>query len=272
MTFDDKFVAFVDILGFEDLVERAEKGGPGAPTVGFIFELLKSFGSSNEENYAKFGPTVCPKTDFISKDLNFHVTQISDCAVISAEVSPAEVINLIDHCYKVSVRLLKVGHQCRGYLTRGPIIHTDSQFIGSGYVRAYKNEKKVSIFQKDESDRGTPFIGIDPEVCSYISKECDETVKKVFGRLTETDGKSTAVTPFFALRAMPDMPLDDPEYKEQVGRTIQIIQMLLTQLERAKANAEDDHARAKIEHYEKKLRDVIAMKESKIKMVDDLQQ
>src|SRR5260370_15056637 len=110
--YEDKFIAFVDIVGFKALVERSEKGGDDAPTIEYIVELFDKFDSSTEEDFAQYGPTTCPCAPHTSRNLNFLVTQISDCAVISAEVSPAGLINLVDHCYKTAFRFLKVGHLC----------------------------------------------------------------------------------------------------------------------------------------------------------------
>ncbi len=52
MNYEDKFIAFVDILGFKNIVERSQHGGAGAPTVEWILELIKAFGSSHEEEHA----------------------------------------------------------------------------------------------------------------------------------------------------------------------------------------------------------------------------
>jgi hypothetical protein len=80
------------------------------------------------------------------RDLNFRVTQISDCAVISAARSPAGLTTLVHHCYRVAFRLLLLDSLCRRYITHGKIIHTDTQFFGTGYIHAYENERKVSVF------------------------------------------------------------------------------------------------------------------------------
>jgi hypothetical protein len=276
--YEYKFIAYVDILGFKELVERSEKGGDSAPTTEYILELIGRFGSSKEEDFARYGPTTCPYAPHYAVDLNFRATQISDCAVISAEVSPAGLINLVHHCYKIAFRFLKVGHLCRGYITRGYIYHTDTQFFGPGYQRAYKSESKVSIFRSDADadDTGTPFIEIDPAVCSYVAEEqLDSCVKTVFGRLTESVGKSTAISPFFALKAIPDMVIDkDSDFavcKGQVQTVRDSVLRLLSQLENAKATA-DARGRRKIKHIERKLREVLVSKDKQVEMIDFLSQ
>src|SRR6267378_3569937 len=74
----------------------------------------------------------------VRADLDFRLTQISDCVVVSTEISPAGVINLVNRCWGAVIRLLQNGLMCRGYITRGRIFHTETQVIGTGYQRAYQ--------------------------------------------------------------------------------------------------------------------------------------
>jgi hypothetical protein len=55
VNYEDKFIAFVDILGFKNIVARSEQGGAGAPTVEWILDLIRAFGSSHEEELAQSG-------------------------------------------------------------------------------------------------------------------------------------------------------------------------------------------------------------------------
>lgn len=136
MDFKEKFVGFIDVLGFKKLVEAAEAGNGMALTD--LLDLLKKFGSREErEKFGKYGPTVCPQSAYLQRDLDFRLTQISDCAIVSTEVSPAGVINLVNHCWGSVIGFLQSGVMCRGYITRGPVFHTDTQVIGTGYQRAY---------------------------------------------------------------------------------------------------------------------------------------
>jgi len=272
MNYTEKFVAYVDILGFKELVRRSEEGGEGAPTLDYVLQLTRLFGSVNDEDFAKYGPTTCPCAPCIARDLNFRLTQASDGVVISSEISPAGLINLVAHCYKTMVRFLEVGHLCRGYLTRGNLAHEGVNFIGTGFHRAFENEKSVSTFQIDLSDKGTPFIEIDPAVCGYVSEQTDSCVKTIFGRLTESDGQSTAITPFYFFRMMPSMPLDNPvAYKEQVRFVCDVVLRLLARLEEAEATA-PAAGRRKIEHHKRKLREVLALKDKQLEAMDGLSQ
>ncbi len=195
MEFTDKFTAFIDILGFKGLVAAAESDSEQG--LDGLLELLKEFGSSAlRDRFAMHGPTVCPQSTFHRRDLHFCLTQISDCAIISAEVSPAGVINLVHHAWGCVIRLLQHGLLCRGYITRGLIYHTDTQVIGSGYQAAYHNEAHVTAFKRAADERGTPFVEIDKTITAYVRESTDACVQEMFRRCVKEDGELVALFPF----------------------------------------------------------------------------
>ncbi len=191
----DKFIAFIDILGFRAMVHSAETGH--RMSMHELVDIVKMLGSEKDrEHFIKFGPTICPRSQYERRDLDFQVTQVSDCVIVSAEISPAGVINLINHCSGAVLRLLTKGIMCRGYIKRGMIYHNRDQFMGSGYIDAYEREHQVKVFRQDADERGTPFVEIDTEVVQYVTAAGDECVKKMFSRYVKTDGALTAIFPF----------------------------------------------------------------------------
>jgi hypothetical protein len=124
------------------------------------------------------------------------LTQISDCVIVSSEISPAGVINLLNHCWGAVMQLLAKGIMCRGYITRGLIYHTDTQFMGTGYQKAYHKEGDVTAFKQEANERGTPFVEIDQVVCDYVNDHGDQCVKEMFSRYVKKDGDVTALFPF----------------------------------------------------------------------------
>lgn len=195
MEFKEKFIGFIDILGFKSLVESAENGT--SMSLPELMSLLKDLGSKeDEEKFKKYGPKTCPESRFTRKDIDFQVTQISDCAIVSAEISPAGAINLISHCWDSVITLLSKGIMCRGYITRGNIYHTNDQIIGSGYQAAFANESNVSAFKREANERGTPFVEVSSDVEKYILNETDECVVKMYKRMVKSDGEVTALFPF----------------------------------------------------------------------------
>ena len=214
MQLKDKFVAFIDVLGFKSLVEAAEKV-EGMPVDGLL-EIVAMLGSQRDrKSFEPGGSMMCPMSRRVEPDLNFRVTQISDCAVLSTEISPAGVINLVEQSWMAVTTLLTKGHMCRGYITRGPVYHTDTQIIGSGYQNAYAKEALVNFYGRDPRER-TPFVEVDPVITSYVRDETDECVQKMFGRLVKLDGDFAAIFPFKLLaHSFPLGPGFNPEKERQ---------------------------------------------------------
>lgn len=195
VTFADKFIGFVDLLGFKSLVRSSEEGR-GYP-LNEILTALGDLGSAEtRRRYLLRGPGICPRSKFNAKDLDFQITQVSDCVVVSTEISPAGAINLVSHCWQACLGLLTRGIMCRGYITRGSIYHTEDQVVGSGFSEATEREKQVSAFKQKADESGTPFIEVDHAVECYIEDEGDKCVKEMYGRMTRKDGELTVLFPF----------------------------------------------------------------------------
>lgn len=186
----DKFIGFVDILGFKSLV-RASEAQKGL-TMRDLSQAVEALGTEKDLEHLN----ICPVAPRLRSDLDFQITQVSDCVFISAECSPAGVINLVSHCWRSQFKLLKMGIMCRGYIKRGLIYHTKHHQIGTGLSEAVDRERAVSVFKQDANERGTPFVEIDREVVEYVAQQPDACVKEMFSRHVETDGDLTALFPF----------------------------------------------------------------------------
>jgi hypothetical protein len=194
LVFEDKFIAFVDVLGFENIVNAAESGNP--KHLQEVLSILEESGSpATRLKLDQCGASICPNSQRLQRNLNFRATHISDCIVVSCEVSPAGIINLINHCCVFVLKLLRIGVMCRGFMTRGRISHSDSQFVGTGYQRAYGGESNVTIFKRESNERGTPFVELDSAVIEYI-RSCDACVQEIFRRCVRRDGDLVALFPF----------------------------------------------------------------------------
>lgn len=175
---------------------KAAEARTGMPLTELI-EAIKELGSpEDQKKIQKSGPMTCPGSAYVQRDLDFRLTQISDCVIVSSEVSPAGVINLVNHCWGAVIQLLTKGIMCQGYIIRGSVYHTDTQIIGSGYQEACRKEALVSAFKREADERGTPFVEVDQVVCDYVADYGDRCVKDMFSRMVKEDGKVTALFPF----------------------------------------------------------------------------
>lgn len=252
MKFEDKFIAFVDVLGFKSMVEASESGsGISLPV---LMERLSKLGTQQDENkFELHGPTTCPQSRCIEKNLNFKVTQISDCVIVSSEVSPAGIINLVSHCWGAVIELLVKGIMCRGYITRGSIYHQKGQVIGSGYQQAYTSESGVSAFKLEADERGTPFVEIDPVVCGYVETSTDPCVREMFSRMVKTEDGTTALFPFQRLShsfAIGGFGQEfDPNREKKANDNVR--KLLISLKERVLSHVDESNAKAmnKVRHY-----------------------
>ena len=193
--FRDKFIGFVDILGFKALVEAAEAGKRSIDDVLKLAGKLDFDGGKNR--FKETGYSICPESKCNERHLDFEVTQISDCVLASSEISPAGVINLVQFCWtKVLTLLVEDGVMCRGYITRGSIFHEGNRFVGTGYQNALEAERNVAAFKRRADERGTPFVEVDRSVCEYVAQAGDRCVQEMFSRFVKGDGEVMAIFPF----------------------------------------------------------------------------
>jgi hypothetical protein len=193
--FKDKFIAYIDILGWKSLVEQADAETNNMNLQTLINALEKLGSEDKRRDFIIDGPTISPDSKYLQPGLDFRLSQAYDCVVVSIEVSPAGVINLIAHCWSVVMGLLGQGIMCRGYITRGAIFHTDKYCIGTGHQKALEGEKNVSFFRREADKNGTPFVEVDPTVCGYIDSSCDSCVQELFSRYVRKDGNLVALFP-----------------------------------------------------------------------------
>ncbi len=271
MEYQEKFIAFVDILGFKKLVEDSEDG-TGMP-LSELIELLQLLGTSEDVARLKNnGPVICPSSRYIQRDLNFKLTQISDCVVVSSEVSPAGVINLVSYCAQVVLRLLEKGIMCRGYITKGSIYHTDSQFIGSGYFEAYSKEEKVKVFKHENDKEGTPFVELNPAVCKFVNDCGDPCVKKMFSRFVKEDRELSALFPFqrlshsFMIAGFGNR--FDPQKEKDSNQNMRLLIEKLKGRVMEFVDTSDPKAMKKADHYIKALNEQLEVCDETDEMID----
>ncbi len=249
MQFKTKFVAFVDILGFSNIVAESEAGN--GLSLSQIQVILEKLGNTDlKERIHKHGPQICPQSPCLESSLDYQVTQISDCVIVSAECSPIGLLHLVHHCWLSAFKMLHEGLLCRGYITRGSIFHAENQVIGTGYMSAFKNEPKVKFLSQSANDVGTPFIEFAPETVDFMRASGDACVQEMFSRLTKTHGDFTAIFPFKTLShgfliAGDFNPQKEHEANEGMRKSIRTIKERISKC----PSSIDEKAKMKVSHY-----------------------
>lgn len=201
MDYQDKFVAFIDVLGFSGYVKASAEG---QPSLADLVACVSEFNRPTDLPALMSGfPPTCPESRYLRQDLAFRITQVSDCVVVSAEVSPAGVINLIKHCWNAVMRLLDRGYLCRGYIARGLVWHEDRPpfVVGPGYLAAEAGEKSVFFYGGDKQSVSTPFVELSQEVARYVAEETDACVREIYSRLVLEGEGVAALFPFKVLNS-----------------------------------------------------------------------
>lgn len=270
MQLEDKFIAFVDILGFASAVNRVESDG--TLSLHDLRQAIACLGSSGDvQEIRKYGPTICPDSRRVSFDAAFELTQVSDCVVVSTEISPAGVITIIDHCWKVVFRLLQKGLMCRGHIRRGKIFHRGNEFIGAGYQEALSREQSVTAFKKEADELGTPFVELDASVSDYVTSSADSCVREMYGRMVKDDQAVTAIYPF--QRLFPQIGGRETVVEEK--QTVENIRrMIIEFIEGLRFHVEPSNSKAKrkLRHYDEALQEQLRKCDEVESMLDKLSQ
>ena len=123
----EKYVAFVDMLGFSALVQSTADDPKKRAKIVAAMDRLSV---STCENPA----------------LGMNLTYFSDCIVISTDLTEAGLYEILESLTTIAENLLQIDILVRGGLTLGNI-HHDGQFMfGPAMLEAYGMECRETIF------------------------------------------------------------------------------------------------------------------------------
>jgi len=139
--FENRAVAFIDVLGFKQVVDAAGKGGQKHTELESLIDVLES---------------AIPKLDgtvdhTMPKDLIPKHIYISDSIILSAPLSSCQMPSyrglsiLVMRVIQISHILLSKGYLLRGGICVGAVWHTDSNIVGPAYQEAYQIETKTLV-------------------------------------------------------------------------------------------------------------------------------
>jgi hypothetical protein len=129
-----RYCAFVDILGFSELINRLAQG---ATPVAALHKLLTTVHAE---------PTGKHIRSFKGSDLKAQ--SISDALCLSAGCSPAGLGHLFHNLEELSRHLLKDAFFIRGAVVKGMLYHDDKIAFGDALVRAYRLEQDVARYAR----------------------------------------------------------------------------------------------------------------------------
>lgn len=212
MKYENRVVAFIDILGFKSLLN----------------ETTRQDGSDNEENIdvlIKAYETIKDVWEIdeiygsLSKPTSRKVSIFSDSIVISFEVGEeSQVFSTLLDIKHLIMRLVYRKILCRGAVAIGKFIHTDDYLFGPALVEAYTLESKAAMYPRIILDRDV----IDVAARNKPSRHSlDDEMKYVESLLEKDSDGMYYIDYFFKARTELDDPeYDFPEYIELLGGII----------------------------------------------------
>ena len=147
--YQNRVVAFLDIIGFSALVEELEKNPKLHSELQMALKMIGAYKS------------LAGKEGFAQKDLEISV--FSDSIVISA--MPDKINAVIFSCAHLQAQLAHLGILLRGAISSGLTIHEGDILYGKGMLNAYHMENSSSVY---------PRIVVDPELLSGLDARYSE--------------------------------------------------------------------------------------------------
>lgn len=174
MEYGERYFAFIDVLGFSELIaaiRRCKTECEKAAAFNSVKALLQAVHSPSSELNQDDHPA------------DFRSQSISDAVAVSAAVNRSGLLMLLDSIEKLALQLLSEGYFIRGAIVRGPLYHDDNMVFGEALIRAYQLESQIVRFPRIMVERA-------------VAKEIDDY------RRDDGQSDTTIVTPPFQGRIL----------------------------------------------------------------------
>lgn len=158
--YENRFVAFIDILGFKELIRRSEND---SAILDRLLEVL-----------AQFSELIDIRKKISGEDSSvwtYQVSTFSDNVVISTRQTKEGLIFLLLVATLLSTRLLQKGIFTRGAISSGKLIHTDKIVLGNGLIKAYQLESGTAIYPRIIVD--DEIVSMNPEIKNRVRRDFD---------------------------------------------------------------------------------------------------
>lgn len=164
--YEDRYLAFVDVLGFADLVAQSATSSEIITRLSRTLSRLSVRASSAR-----------------SAELHIEATSFSDTVVISAPTTADALYRMFEIIEELNFELLSANMLLRGAIVQGPVLHTSEFVFGPALVSAYRLETSTSFHPRimlappvfvaamADSERGrfVPFVVLDNYDVPYLN-------------------------------------------------------------------------------------------------------
>jgi len=211
MKYENRVVAFIDILGFRSLID-ATTDKDNKDVESNIDNIVGAF-KAIQETWNE--PELSGHTESNSR----KVTIFSDTIVVSFRIDdPGQVFYTLLDIKHLIMRLIYRKILCRGAVSIGKFIHTDEFLFGPGLVESYTLESKAAVYPRVILDRDIIEVGSSNGFLDHTPKEEESYVKALLEK--DSDGMYYIDYFFKAQSELDDPDYDFPEYIEILGDII----------------------------------------------------
>ena len=214
MKYEQRVVAFIDILGFKSLLKDTidKKGNDNEKVIDSIisaYEAIRDIWDLDKKS--KFLDTKPSKTK--------KVSVFSDCLVVSFKINqPSEVFTTLLEIKWLIMRLLARKILCRGAVSLGKFIHTENYLFGPALVEAYTLESKAAMYPRVILDHTIIEAGERNKISDHSFSQEHEYVQSLLEQ--DSDGMYYIDYFFKAQTELNDPEYDFPEYIENLAEVI----------------------------------------------------
>ena len=164
----NRYVAFLDILGFKDMISMTVGTSPTV-SPNEVRAILEVPDPVREDQIILW------RIGDISKS-GHRITAFSDSIVITTDETEQGLMHLLQHVGKIGFRLAQLGMLYRGGIANGLLYHDEQQVFGPAVIEAYELEKKAKF----------PRVILSTAVAN-AGRSFAEPVNTIFERFTRTD-------------------------------------------------------------------------------------
>jgi hypothetical protein len=129
--YETRYCAFLDILGFSDLIGNIRKDDTG-------FEIVRDLLRKIHE----------PSKYDTAGTADFRATTVSDAIALSSSFSANGLSVLVDTICRLVLGALEEGYFMRGGLCRGLLYHDNDMVFGEAFIKAYRIESSVARYPR----------------------------------------------------------------------------------------------------------------------------
>jgi hypothetical protein len=132
-SYRDRYCAFVDILGFRQLIERLDKDVNQFDALRNLLARVHGTRSGRSPN---------------ESDADFRAQSISDAVAISTTPTQSGLFEILTALQLLAVDLLVEGYFIRGAVVRAPLYHDNRMVFGRALIQAYGFESEVAKYPR----------------------------------------------------------------------------------------------------------------------------